>query len=248
MENEGVLDTGYGTEYLEWKDWSGEAFGTLSRHDRSKFSAILRQSKIEVPCGSRALEIGFGNGQFLAYATERGWKIEGTEANPELVERARQMSFHALHTKDLASFPDDAFDLVAAFEVLEHISQDKLPGFLLEIKRILRDQGVFVANFPNGDSPFGRCLQHGDLTHLTTIGSHIGEYWARKLHLNTIHLGAEAQPVWDGIPGTLYRLIEIPMRNVLDALMNFLFSPRGHIAYCSPNLVWIFRVEKPQKC
>jgi SAM-dependent methyltransferase len=240
----GNSNTTYGTEYLQWKDWGGAAFGALSRHERAKFSAIFRHSKIDFPSGSPALDIGFGNGTFLTYGSERGWKVEGTEANPALVECARQMGFHALHTEDLACFPDDTFDLVTAFEVLEHISQENLPRFLVEIKRILRHNGVFVANFPNGDSPFGRYLQHGDVTHLTTIGSHMAEYWGRELHLDTIHLGGEAQPLWDGMPGTFYRLLEIPMRSLLNSLLNFLFSPHCHISYCSPNLVWIFRVEK----
>jgi cyclopropane fatty-acyl-phospholipid synthase-like methyltransferase len=67
-----------------------------------------------------------------------------------LVEIAKQNGFNVLQTYNLECFAENMFDLVAAFDVLEHIPQDKLLDFLTQIKRILKNDGVFIARFPNG--------------------------------------------------------------------------------------------------
>ena len=45
-------------------------------------------------------------------------------------------------------FPDDSFDLVSCFEVLEHLQRSPVP-MLLEMKRVLKPLGRFVLTTPN---------------------------------------------------------------------------------------------------
>ncbi len=117
------------------------------------------------------LEIGFGNGTFLKYAQQKEWDVYGTEINNELVGIAKESGFNVRQSKTVACFKDNTFDLVLAFDVLEHIPQDNLLDFLIEVKRVLKNGGFFIARFPNGDSPFGLKIQNGDVTHITSIGS-----------------------------------------------------------------------------
>ena len=46
-----------------------------------------------------------------------------------------------------AAFPDRSFDLVVVIDFLEHIAGDR--GFVAELRRILRDDGVLVVNVPH---------------------------------------------------------------------------------------------------
>jgi SAM-dependent methyltransferase len=257
MRNEGQVNgppagatnlpgTGYGSEYLQWKDWNAETFGALSKKKEADFSAQIRKSKTVLPPQSRVLEIGFGNGSFLAYGKKRQWEMYGTEVNAGLLERAGREGFHVVHSDNLTPFLDNYFNLVVAFDVLEHLPQNQLLDFLRDIQRVLVDGGVFIARFPNGDSPFGGFLQHGDPTHVTTIGSSMATYFADRLGVKIIYLGGEAEALWAGLPYFAYRVFAIPLRHLMNWFINLIvLSPLAHIAFCSPNLVMVFRVVKP---
>ncbi len=164
-ENRGA--PAYVCAYLEWKHWRPENFGVLSTQENADFAALLRKAKVDLPDGSRVLEIGFGNGTFLQFGRQRRWKMHGTEVNRGLLDCAWETGFPVTETDTLEPFPSQAFEMVAAFDVMEHIPLEALPGFLSEVRRVLKPDGVFVARFPNGDSPFGRHIQNGDVTHRT---------------------------------------------------------------------------------
>jgi SAM-dependent methyltransferase len=231
----------YGHEYLEWKHWSPDSFAALSTREACDFSANLRKAGSAPPQGSQVLEIGFGNGAFLEYGRRRGWQMHGTEANPHLVDRARQKGFGALHAETLAGFPDSSFRLVAAFDVMEHIPLDLLPGFLAEVRRVLSPGGLFLARFPNGDSPFGRHIQNGDPTHRTAIGSIRAHCLAAQAGFEIVYLGHEVQALWAGATHTPHRLFAVPVKKLMNVFLNLVFSPRDPLPFCSPNLVLIAR-------
>jgi hypothetical protein len=66
---------------------------------------------------------------------------------------------------------------------------------LRRIRALLAPEGRFVARFPNGDSPFGRIGQHGDPTHVTTMGRGKLVYLARDAGLQLLEIRAPALPV-----------------------------------------------------
>lgn len=231
----------YGGEYLEWKHWSADSFGALSVREAADFTANLRKAKQQFPRGSRVLEIGFGNGAFLEFGRRRGWQIEGAEANAGLVERARRKGFRAVCAETLAAFDEAAFDLVAAFDVMEHLALDDLADFLREVRRVLKPGSVFLARFPNGDSPFGRHIQNGDVTHKTAIGSIRARYLAAQAGLDVVYIGQEVQALWAGASHTPHRLLAVPVKKLMNGFLNLVFSPRDPLPFCSPNLVLIAR-------
>ena len=48
---------------------------------------------------------------------------------------------------------DGSLHIVVAFDVLEHIPQEKLLHFLCEVNRVLRVGGFFIARFPQMEIP-----------------------------------------------------------------------------------------------
>jgi SAM-dependent methyltransferase len=235
----------YGDNYLKWKSWGGQAFGQLTKSEGSYFSAELRRSGSVPPGGASVLEIGFGNGSFLAYAKRNNWNISGTEVNSALVEVAIRHGFNAIYAEDLRAFPDNTFDLVVAFDVLEHLSQENIAAYMAEVQRILNDKGVFVARFPNGDSPFGLRAQNGDITHVTAIGSGKVRYFAAAANMELEFIGGVAQPIVGTTAlGTLHAILAVPIKAVLNALINAIFFPRENVAFCSSNLTAICRANK----
>jgi 2-polyprenyl-3-methyl-5-hydroxy-6-metoxy-1,4-benzoquinol methylase len=192
-----MSESSYGKSYLTWKMW-GDEFGKLSKFEAHYFSKEISKANCTFPKNSKVLEIGFGNGSFLKYASEKNWDVYGTEVNSDLVQIANQKGFNTFDTSDLTMFKNDTFDLVIAFDVLEHIPQEHLLSFILEIKRVLRNDGVLIARFPNGDSPFGLSNQNGDITHVTAIGSGKINYFAANSNMELIFSGGEAKPILGG--------------------------------------------------
>jgi SAM-dependent methyltransferase len=153
--------------YVEWKSWRGTfaASDREARYYTAEFDGIAL-------AGKRVLEIGFGNGSFLAWARSQGAAVTGTEAIDLLIEQARANGYDAQPAAltDLVS-AGRQFDLVVAFDVLEHWSRRELVANLRQIHALLACDGMLLARFPNGHSPFGRLHQHGDLTHVTALSA-----------------------------------------------------------------------------
>lgn len=235
----------YGEQYLRWKGWDPGAFARLDSRQAADFRAMLRKTASNLPAESPVLEIGFGNGIFLEYGRRQRWTMQGTEANAGLVERARREGFASTQCETLSGFTGEQFGLVAAFDVVEHIALADLPGFLGEVRRVLRPGGVFLARFPNGDSPFGRHIQNGDITHQTCIGSIRARYLATQAGFEVTYLGMEPQALLAGPAHTPHRLFAVPVKRLMNAFLNLVFSPRDPLPFCSPNLVMALR--KPDR-
>lgn len=238
----------YGDDYLAWKNWQASDFGQTTRYQRHYFPQEVARCERPLPAGSRVLELGFGNGAFLAWGRTQGWEMHGTEVNPPLVDAARAAGFEAMCTDTFAPLPDAQFDLVVAFDVLEHIPQPLLPVVLRSIQRVLKPGGAFLARFPNADSPFGLANQHGDLTHVTAIGRGKVVYLANRLGAELTYVGAEAEPLWVGVSLTsVQHLLAAPIKALAKLLVRLVFLPHAKTAFFSPNLVMVLRWLPPAR-
>lgn len=90
-----------------------------------------------------------------------------------MVERGREKLYEVYSSNAALTnvVESDSLDIVVAFDVLEHCDQLSLRSLLREAHSILKPSGCLIARVPSGDSPFGRAVQHGDLTHRLTLGS-----------------------------------------------------------------------------
>lgn len=236
------LENSYGNDYLEWKIWGRNDFGSITKTESAYFSAEISRTNYKFQKNSKILEIGFGNGAFLKYAIENNWDICGTEINEVLVKIAKDAGFNVSHTSNLSGFKSNAFDLVVAFDILEHIPQNDIPNMILEVKRILKDGGIFIARFPNGDSPFGLFNQNGDITHITTIGSGKIFYFAARADMEVSFAGGQAEPLLGvSLLHFIHRMVTLPFKKLVNLLINCIFFPRANIAFCSSNLTMIYR-------
>lgn len=229
------------TEYLNWKQWSIENFAQSSAYDKQYFDAELKDLPIElVPFSPQILEIGFGNGKFLQYCADRNWDVTGVEINPLLVKLAQEKGFTAVLSENLLELADEQFDLVVAFDVLEHIPQDEIIFFLKQVKRVLKKEGACLFRFPNGDSPFGLANQNGDITHITAIGSEKIIFFASQASLDLIVCRGEREPLFEtSFSKTLRRAISIVFKKMINAFIYLVFYKKRN--YCSDNLVVILK-------
>ncbi len=98
----------------------------------------------------KLMEIGFGSGSFLKLAHEQGWDVYGVELSPLNVKQAsEELELPNIHygTVEDAGYPDNLFDVVAAFNFIEHVPD--LRATLGQLRRVLRPGGLLVLLCPN---------------------------------------------------------------------------------------------------
>jgi SAM-dependent methyltransferase len=116
---------------------------------RYRFAADLAQ---HLNRSLAVLDIGSGSGYGTAALAEVATSATGIDLSSEAVDYAREhynqphLTFVPGSATDLP-FPDQSFDLITAFEVIEHLAD---PAKLLsEARRVLRHDGLFLVSTPN---------------------------------------------------------------------------------------------------
>lgn len=103
--------------------------------------------------GGRILDLGCATGFFLDEARKRGWDAYGVELSNWAVDYAKNRVkiknvFHGVLKN--AKYPDNFFDVVIIKDAIERLTDPK--GTLVEIRRILKSDGILCVNTPNIDS------------------------------------------------------------------------------------------------
>lgn len=100
--------------------------------------------------GIGLLEIGSGTGAMLAELVKRGVDAQGVELRPDLIDEARR-HFDSLRITRVSGtslpFSDASFDVVASFDVFEHIPDSD--AHLSEVRRVLKPGGWYLIQTPN---------------------------------------------------------------------------------------------------
>ena len=209
------------TGYLTWKNWHQNEFGTFSKKDAFYFSAL--QKKFCLRSYRKILEIGYGNGSFGGWIkmchSQLSWV--GVEANPNLVDRAREAGFDA-HA-DVSKLMNTV-DMVIMLDVLEHMEDAQIQNLFNQFESLVAHDGVIVARVPNASGPFGLANQYGDPTHVTTISaSRLASY----LHSWEISQLKDIRPLYNGsIPRFARELLRSTLRSLLTAAFRFALAPQ----------------------
>jgi SAM-dependent methyltransferase len=95
------------------------------------------------------LDIGCGAGLFLDTFGNTSWGLHGIELSAEVAKIARERTGAEVFVGDVmaASFPDESFDAVTSFDVLEHMHNPR--DVMNRIWRWLKPGGVFYVFVPN---------------------------------------------------------------------------------------------------
>ena len=97
------------------------------------------------PQKGKLLDIGAGTGDFLVVAKSKGWNVTGIEPSEKAkdIAKTKGVSF----ADSLADIEDRSFDAVTMWHVLEHVPD--VEKQILELKRIIKPDGVIVVAVPN---------------------------------------------------------------------------------------------------
>ena len=135
------------TEFTGERAIPGEVDADLLNEHFARYLFAARLAR-----GKRVLDAGCGAGYGSAELALTAQSVAGLDCAPEAVAFASahyQLPNLFFEQASCAALPHPggAFDLVVAFEVIEHLEDWR--GFLLEVRRVLAPTGQFIVSTPN---------------------------------------------------------------------------------------------------
>jgi SAM-dependent methyltransferase len=124
--------------------------------------------------GKRLLDVGAGSGKLVRFLRSRGVDAKGIEPSRALFDRFLQgdPAFACATLDDLHAPDQPPFDVITAFDVIEHVPDPV--GFLSGIERLLAAGGICFVSTPDVESlvarAFGRRWHFYYPYHLSYLG------------------------------------------------------------------------------
>lgn len=129
------------------------AYDSLKSGVRWEFDQLLRQHPGP---GRSLLDVGCGDGRFLALARDAGYEVTGVDFNGRLLEAARAVfALDDLHVGTVEQYAPDwrgRFDVITAFHVLEHVEVPH--SFVRALGALLKPGGLLAVAVPNVERAF----------------------------------------------------------------------------------------------
>ena len=144
----------------------------------------------QLPSGSRVLDLGCGNGSFIATFRDRNWVLYGADFSPTGIEQARTIhkgvDFFVADAADesldeIWRNVHDPLDLIISTEVIEHLYNPRT--FLSNCYSLLAPGGVLVLSTPYHGylKNLALALAGKMENHFTVLWDHGHiKFWSRK--------------------------------------------------------------------
>jgi 2-polyprenyl-3-methyl-5-hydroxy-6-metoxy-1,4-benzoquinol methylase len=99
----------------------------------------------------KILDLGAGIGAFLSTMKGKGWEITGIEPNEGARQQAKNLfNIELKETGSLQQLPENSFDAITLWHVLEHVHQ--LHDYIERLKKLLKPNGKIFIAVPNYSS------------------------------------------------------------------------------------------------
>jgi SAM-dependent methyltransferase len=131
--------------YLPEEGSSIESWQKMMQPVFKRAAHLLQQYRRE----GRLLDVGSGFGFFLAEMKSKGWEVMGVEISKKAMDYAEDVLGMRVYSGplDKVGFPENHFDAVTGFYVIEHLPNPK--AFLKECHRILKPGGLLLLRYPH---------------------------------------------------------------------------------------------------
>ena len=121
-------------------------------------------SRLEIPSGSKVLDLGCGRGDFAQAFVSSGMRLSAVDLSDWVTENYKNIDFKKCDfTKENLPYETSSFDVVFSKSVIEHLYYPE--NLFSEAKRILRPGGVIITMCPSWEHNYRTYFD--DFTHRT---------------------------------------------------------------------------------
>lgn len=133
-----------------------------------------REALAQFRTSGALLDLGCSSGSFLEFMGRESWELFGIEMSAEGARTAESRSGAQVHVGDILSapFPEESFDVITCFDVLEHLYEPR--QVMAKVAEWLKPGGIFYVLVPNVDSAEGRVF--GSYWHGLELPRHLFHY------------------------------------------------------------------------
>lgn len=135
--------------YLSWEEDITKNEKIRLESDFKKANLFLKKISRHIGQSGKILDIGCALGHFLYWMTPYFSELYGTEYSDYALSNMTDKKIKT-SKEFIGKFDDNFFDVICAWEVLEHTTNPK--EFIKEVKRILKPGGKLLLSFPNSQS------------------------------------------------------------------------------------------------
>ena len=152
----------YPTDYYDYLGSSGIANTSRRRALKNLLYHLTGGIVGQIEClpPGTVLDVGCGDGRYMAFFRDLGWDAYGVEPSAAGVERARSRGVKVGAPGELldAKLPARHFDLVVMRYTIENMHNPS--ATLREARRVLKDGGKLFVCAPSIESPVARIFTH----------------------------------------------------------------------------------------
>lgn len=190
---------------------------------------------------ARILDLGCGNGTLLYFAREAGYEfICGVDTSSEQIEQARLLGFSEVRQADVFSFlataAAESYDVITAFDTIEHLTRSELLRLADEVYRTLAPGGRWIIHAPNAEGFLGSRIRYADLTHEQAFTRESVEQLAHAAGFRSVECFEDA-PVVHGLKSAARLLVWKAARALLRLFFMAETGDTGRNAIFSQNLL-----------
>jgi SAM-dependent methyltransferase len=207
-------------DYHQRDGKDGQIWAGLMERNFRDISLLLSRA---FPDRGKLLDVGCGYGHFIGIMESLGWDATGIEPSSRTVNYARHKGLHVIETTlDTASFPENSFDVVTAFYVLEHLF-DPLSA-LRKIFSMLKPGGLLIIRVPH-TTPIVKMLDiFGIKNRLYDLPFHLYDFCPKTLKVLFEDAGFASVRIIPGSPTLPAKYSERIISVAAGNLSRLLFS------------------------
>ena len=189
----------------------------------------------------KIIEIGYGNGFFLDWAKKNKLDIVGYEISKEFHKKAEINHKVILGDgNNISKEVAEKFDLIVLFDVVEHISKERLLNFFQNLNDLLNKNGEILLRFPNGSSAAGLEYFNSDLTHYSFLNKRSLKMLAEINNFELVYFGnMQRVTKFRSLRGKLFGRLVYLFRDFVELIYGHLYF--GQKIPLDPNVVGILK-------
>lgn len=136
------------------KQWDEKEFFETGRREIKQVLDDLKEEQVSVTFG-KALDFGCGLGRLSQALSQHFKEVVGIDIAASMIEQAKELhppknvQYKNITSGDLKAFQDDTFDFVFTDIVFQHMNNQLTLGYLEEMYRVLKKNGVLVFQLPS---------------------------------------------------------------------------------------------------